>query len=368
MQIAIVGLASAGKTTVFNTLTRGHAETGGYGALQLNVGVVKVPDARLERLADLFHPKKVVHADVTYVDLPAPPTSSEGRVGTDELPAEHMARLREADALIHVVRAWDDAAHPHPAGSVDPARDIEQLDLEFMLADLAMIERRLERLNAGGGRHGTPAEREANEREGEILVRLKAVLEGDRPIRDEALDADDEKAIRGFRFLTQKPVLILVNVGEGDLAGAGAIVDRIGGAYGHSHAMVDSLSAKIEMELGELEPDEAAVFMEELGLAESSLDRVIALSYRLVGLISFLTAGPDEVRAWPIPDGSNAVDAAGAIHTDLAKGFIRAETIGYEDLLALGSIAEAKKHGKVRSEGKTYRVRDGDVIEILFSK
>jgi hypothetical protein len=178
MQIAIVGLASAGKTTVFNTLTRGHAETGGYGALQLNVGVVKVPDARLERLADLFHPKKVVHADVTYVDLPAPPASSEGRVGTDELPAEHMARLREADALIHVVRAWDDAAHPHPAGSVDPARDIEQLDLEFMLADLAMIERRLERLNAGGGRHGTPAEREANERERQILVRLKAAGSG----------------------------------------------------------------------------------------------------------------------------------------------------------------------------------------------
>ena len=368
MQTAIIGLAGSGKTTVFNTLTRGHAETGGYGGVTLNVGVVKVPDGRLERLADLFHPKKVVHADVTYVDLPAPPTSSEGRVGTDELPAEHMARLREADALIHVVRAWDDAAHPHPAGSVDPARDIEQLDLEFMLADLAMIERRLERLNAGGGRHGTPAEREANEREGQILVRLKAVLEGDRPIRDETLDADDEKAIRGFRFLTQKPVLILVNVGEGDLAGAGALVERIAGAYGHRHAMVDSLSAKIEMELGELEPDEAAVFMEELGLAESSLDRVIALSYRLVGLISFLTAGPDEVRAWPIPDGSNAVDAAGAIHTDLARGFIRAETIGYEDLLALGSIAEAKKHGKVRSEGKTYRVRDGDVIEVLFSK
>ena len=368
MQIAIVGLAGAGKTTVFNTLTRGHAETGGYGALQLNVGVVKVPDERLGRLAEVFHPKKIVHADVTYVDLPAPPASSEGRVGTDELPAEHMARLREADALIHVVRAWDDAAHPHPSGSVDPARDLEQLDLEFMLADLAMIDRRLERLNAGGGRHGTPAEREANEREAVILVSLKAVLEGGRPIRDEALDADDEKAIRGFRFLTQKPVLVLLNVGEGDLAGAPALIERITAGYGHSHAMVDALSAKIEMELGELEPDEAAVFMEELGLAESSLDRVIALSYRLVGLISFLTAGPDECRAWPIPDGSSAVDAAAAIHTDLAKGFIRAETIGYEDLLAAGSIAEAKKVGKVRSEGRTYRVRDGDVIEILFSR
>lgn len=367
MQIAIVGLAGCGKTTVFNTLTRGHAETGGYGGVTLNVGVVKVPDERLDKLAAVFKPKKIVHADVTYVDLPAPPASTEGHVGTDELPADHLARLRDSDALLHVVRAWDDPARPHSAGSVDPKRDLEQLDLEFILADLAMVDRRLERLKASG-RHGTPAEREANEREETILARLKPALEAGRPIRDEALDEDEEKALRGFRFLTQKPVLVLLNVGEGDLAGAPALIDKIRSGYPHQHAMVDALSARIEMELGELEPDEAAVFMEELGLAESSLDRVIALSYRLVGLISFLTAGPDEVRAWPIPDGSNAVDAAGAIHTDLARGFIRAETIGYEDLLAMGSMAEAKKHGKVRSEGKTYRVHDGDVIEILFSK
>ena len=367
MQIAIVGLAGCGKTTVFNTLTRGHAETGGYGGLQLNVGVVKVPDDRLDRLAAVFKPRKIVHADVTYVDLPAPPASSEGHVGTEELPAEHLARLREADALIHVVRAWDDAAHPHPAGSVDAARDLEQLDLEFILADLAMVDRRLERLGSTG-RHGTPAEREANEREEAVLARLKPGLEAGRPIRDEDLDPDDEKLLRGFRFLTQKPALVLVNVGEGDIAAAPALVDAISSTYRHRHVMVDSLSAKIEMELGELEPDEAAVFMEELGIGESGLDRVIALSYRLVGLISFLTAGPDEVRAWPVPDGSNAVDAAGAIHTDLARGFIRAETIGYEELLAAGSMAEARKHGRVRSEGKTYRVRDGDVIEILFSR
>jgi hypothetical protein len=367
MQIAIVGLAGSGKTTVFNTLTRGHAETGGYGGLQLNVGVVKVPDERLDRLAELFHPKKIVHADVTYVDLPAPPPSHEGHVGAEELPAEHLARLRDSDALIHVVRAWDSEAHPHPAGSVDPSRDLEQLDLEFILADLAMVDRRLERLQ-GSGRHGTPAEREANEREQVILERLKPALEAGRPIRDEPLDPDEEKILRGFRFLTQKPVLVLLNVGENDLAGAPALVDRIRAAYDHRHAMVDALSAKIEMELGELEPDEAAVFMDELGLQESSLDRVIKLSYQLVGLISFLTAGPDEVRAWPVPDGSTAVDAAGAIHTDLARGFIRAETIAYEDLLAMGSMADAKKHGKVRSEGKTYHVRDGDVIEILFSR
>jgi ribosome-binding ATPase len=367
MQIAIVGLAGSGKTTVFNTLTRGHAETGGYGGVTLNVGVVKVPDARLDRLAEIFKPKKVVQADVTYVDLPAPPASSEGRVGTEELPADHLARLRDSDALLHVVRAFEDPANPHPAGSVDPARDLEQLDLEFLLADLAMAERRLERLK-GSGKHGTQAEREAAEREEVVVRRIHAGLEAGTPIRDLGLDADESKAIRGFRFLTEKPVLVLLNVGEGDIARESELVASVAAGYVHQHAMIDALSAKIEMELGELEADEAAVFMEELGLAESSLGRVISLSYRLLGLISFLTAGPDEVRAWPIPDGSTAVDAAGAIHSDLAKGFIRAETVGYDDLVTLGSTAEARKAGRLRSEGKTYKVRDGDVLEILFSR
>src|SRR5919107_4889485 len=176
MQIAIVGLAASGKTTVFNTLTRGHADTGGFGGMDLHVGVVKVPDERLDRLAEIFKPKKVVQADVTYVDLPAPPPSSEGHVGTEELPAEHLARLRESDALLHVVRAFDDPAHPHPEGSIDPARDLERLDFEFVIADLALTDRRLERLRTSG-RHGTAAEREANEREEVILARLKDSLE-----------------------------------------------------------------------------------------------------------------------------------------------------------------------------------------------
>jgi hypothetical protein len=367
MQIAIVGLAGAGKTTVFNTLTRGHAETGGFGGLELHVGVVKVPDERLDRLAEIFKPKKVVQADVTYVDLPAPPASSEGRIGTEELPAEHLARLREADALIHVVRAFEDPSLPHPAGSIDPRRDLDQLDLEFTLSDLALVDRRLERLGASG-RHGTAAEREANEREEVVLRKLKEALESERPIRDLDLEPDDEKVIRGFRFLTQKPVLVLLNVGEADLPGAAELVARITADYPHERALVDALSAKIEMELGELDAEMAAVFMEELGIRESSLGRVIGLSYRLLGLISFLTAGPDEVRAWPVRDGSTAVDAAGTIHTDLAKGFIRAETVAYDDLLTLGSMAEARKAGRLRSEGKTYRVRDGDVLEILFSR
>src|SRR6266508_62520 len=211
MQIAIVGLAASGKTTVFNTLTRGHAQTGGFGGMQLNVGAVKVPDERLDRLAEIFKPRKIIHADVTYADLPAPPASSEGRIGTEELPAEHLARLRDSDALLHVVRAFDDPSVPHPEGSVDPWRDLERLDLEFILADLAIADRRLERLRATG-RHGSQAEREANELEEVVLKRLRQALEGGRPIRDVELDVDEEKAIRGFRFLTQKPVLVDVQV------------------------------------------------------------------------------------------------------------------------------------------------------------
>jgi GTP-binding protein YchF len=367
MQIAIVGLAGSGKTTVFNTLTRGHAQTGGYGGMELHVGTVKVPDERLDRLAEIFKPKKIVQADVTYFDLAAPPASTEGRVGTEELPADQLARLREADALLHVVRAFEDASFPHPEGSVDAWRDLERLDFEFLMSDLSLVEKRLERLKAAG-HHGTPAERESNDRELVVLARLHSALVDGRPLRGETIDSDEEKAIRGFRFLTQKPVLVLLNVGEADLPREAAIVDGITARYQRAGTLVDALSAKIEMELGELESEEAAVFMDELGISESGLARVIHLSYRLLGLISFLTAGPDEVRAWPIPDGSSSVEAAGAIHTDLARGFIRAEVVQYEDLLTLRSMAEARKHGKLRSEGKTYTVKDGDVVEILFSK
>jgi GTP-binding protein YchF len=367
MQIAIIGLPGSGKTTVFNTLTRGHADTGGFGGLQLHVGVVKVPDERLDRLAEIFQPKKIVHADVTYIDLPAIPPSADGRPGAEELPAEHLARLRDADALLHVVRAFESEAHPHPSGSVDARRDLDQLDLEFVMADMAVVERRLERLQSSG-RHGTQAEREANEREAVILERLREGLAGGRPIRDLGLAADEEKLLRGFRFLTQKPVLVLLNIGEDDIPRQADLAASIAADYRHEHSLVDALSAQIEMELGELEADEAAVFMDDLGIAETSLDRVIRLSYQLLGLISFLTAGPDEVRAWPIPEGATAVDAAGTIHTDLARGFIRAEVVPYQDLLELGSTAEARRHGKLRSEGRGYLVHDGDVIEVLFSR
>jgi GTP-binding protein YchF len=366
MQIAIVGLAGSGKTTVFNTLTRGHAQTGGYGGAVVNVGVVKVPDERLTRLTALFHPKREVHADVTYVDLPAPPRADGGGGGANDMPADQLARLRNADALLHVVRAFDDAALPHPDGSIDPWRDLERLDLELILADLAVVEKRVERLRTQG-HHGTPAERESNDRELAILERVLPALREGRPIRDVDLEDEESKALRGFRFLTEKPVLVLLNIGEADIPREAEMVAAVADRYAHRASLVDALSARVEMEIGELEPEDAVAFMQELGLPESSLDRVIRLSYRLLGLISFFTAGPDETRAWTIRDGSSAVDAAGAIHSDLARGFIRAEVVAFDDLVRLGSTAEARRAGRLRSEGKTYRVRDGDVIEILFN-
>jgi GTP-binding protein YchF len=363
VQVAIVGLARAGKTTVFNSLTKGDAATGGFGGMTVNTGVVKVPDARLTRLTALFKPRKEVPADVTYVDLPA--TTGEGE-GHGDIPADQLARLRNADALLHVVRAFESDAVAHPLLTVDPARDIEQLELELTLADLSVVEKRVEKLRQTG-RHGTPAEKEANERELAVLERILPALTEGTPIRDLGLDADEQHRIRGFRFLTEKPVLVLLNVGESDLSGADALVARTAGSIGHAHTEVVAMSARIEMEIGQLDEEEAAVFREDLGLEGSSLERVIRASYHLLGLISFFTAGPDETRAWTVPLGATAVDAAGAIHSDLARGFIRAEVVGWEELLELGSMAEARRQGRLRSEGKTYAVQDGDVIEVLFN-
>jgi len=365
VQVAIVGLARAGKTTVFNTLTRGEAETGGFGGMTVNVGVVKVPDERLTKLTEIFKPKREVAADVTYVDLPAPPLSVDGREAA-EIPADQLARLRTADELLHVVRAFQDPSVAHPEGSVDPWRDIEQLDLEFVLADLSVIEKRIEKLSTSG-RHGTPAEREANERELVVLEKIVPSLREGKPIRDVELGDDEQKRIRGFRFLTEKPVLILLNIGEADIPKAADLAADVAGRYSHKQSQVEAMSARIEMEIGQLDAEEAAVFREDMGVTEGALERVIRLSYRLLGLISFFTAGPDETRAWTIPAGSTAVDAAGAIHSDLARGFIRAEIVSYDDLVELKSMAEARKAGRLRSEGKTYQMVDGDVTEILFN-
>ena len=361
MQVTIVGLPGSGKTTVFNALTGGHAETGGFsgGRAAPNVSVVKVPDERVDRLAALFKPKKTTYADVTYVDVAIPAGAArEGTVNPDVL-----AQIRNADALLHVTRAFDDPANPTGA---DPWRDVDDLDLEFTVADLAVIEKRLEKL-ATQGRHGSQAEREQAQREQELLGRIEPHLSDGKPIRSFGLTADEEFLLRGYRFLTQKPVLVVLNVDESRLPDVASLEAAGRERYAEPYTDVAALAGKIEAEIGELAPDDARLFMDDLGIAEPSRGRVIRLTYDLLGLISFFTAGEDECRAWTLARGSSAVDAAGTIHSDLARGFIRAQVIGVDELLATGSMAEARKRGTLRQEGKTYEVRDGDVLEILFN-
>jgi hypothetical protein len=254
---------------------------------------------------------------------------------------------------------------PHASGEVDPLRDLERLDLEFTLADLAVAERRLERLDREA-QHGTPAERAAAEQEREVLARVRAALADGRPVRDLGLSPDETKAFRGYRFLTDKPVLVLLDIGERDIPRAPQLVEALRGRYRHRATLVDALSARIEQEIGELPPEDGAAFLAELGLERPGHERVVELSYRLLGRISFLTGGAEEVRAWPVPEGTTALEAAGRIHSDLARGFIRAEVIDWQELVRAGSEAEAKKHGLVRTEGRDYVVRDGDVLKVLF--
>lgn len=361
MQVTIVGLPGSGKTTIFNALSGGHAQTGGFsgGRAAPNVGVVKVPDERVDRLAALFSPKKTTYADVTYVDVAIPAGAArEGTVNPDIL-----TQIRNADALVHVARAFDDPAIPAPA---DPWRDVDDLDLEFTVADLAVIEKRLEKLRTQG-RHGSQAEREQAEREQELLGRIEPHLSEGKPLRSFGLTDEEELLLRGYRFLTQKPVLVVLNIDEGRLADSATLETEGRARYAQPQSDVAALAGKIEAELRELGVEDARLFMDDLGISEPSRGRVIRLTYALLGLFSFFTAGEDEVRAWTLRTGSTAVDAAGVIHSDLARGFIRAQVIGVDELLDAGSMAEARRRGTLRQEGRDYQVANGDVLEILFN-
>ncbi len=361
MQVTIVGLPGSGKTTVFNALTGGHAETGGFSGSRAapNLNVVKVPDERVDRLAALFKPKKTTYADVTYVDVAIPAGAArEGTINPDVL-----ALVRNADALLHVARAFDDPAAAAPA---DPWRDVDDLDLEFTVADLSVIEKRLEKLTTQG-RHGSQAERDQAQREEELLRRLEPHLSEGRPLRSFGLTDDEELLLRGYRFLTQKPVLVVLNIDEGRLPEAAAL--EADGRARHAQPSTDvaALAGKIEAELSELGDDDARLFMDDLGIAEPSRGRIIRLTYELLGLFSFFTAGDDECRAWTLRRGATAVDAAGAIHSDLARGFIRAQVIGVDELIEAGSMAEARTRGILRQEGRNYEMKENEVIEVLFN-
>jgi len=359
MQIGIIGLPNSSKTTIFNALTRGHVETTPVPAstAEVHTAMVDVPDPRVGVLSGMFHPRKTTYAQVQYNDIAglAPGVGKNGGI-----PGALLNTLNQNDALLHVVRAFEDDTVPHPEGSVDPARDLVALDTELLLSDLLIVEGRLERMQKDL-QSPQPARREAAAREQALLLRLKEALEAGTPLRDLDLDADEEKSLRGFAFLTLKPVLVALNIGDDGESVAASL------RYDHKRTRVLELRGRLEMEIAQMEGEEAQTFLAEYGISEPTLNRLIRSSYELLGLQSFFTVGEDEVRAWTVRRGATAVEAAGAIHSDLARGFIRAEVVAYDDLIAAGSLAAAKEHGALRLQGKDYVVRDGDILNIRFN-
>lgn len=359
MDLAIVGLRSSGKTTVFRALTAGHG-SGGAGSRTEHIGVVKIPDERLERLAALVAARKVTPLEARLHDLP--PMFEKGAPPSGEA-AEALSR---ADALIQVVRAFRREDVPHPQGSVDPRRDIETFEAELRFNDLGIVERRLQKLDIQV-RSARPGEREAGEREQQLLLLVRKHLEADEALRDCMTDPGDLKALANFGLLSLKPMLILINIDEADAGKAREIEAQYQEEFGGLRTAAAAMCAGIEAELAQLPPGEAAEFRRELGVEEGAAARVLALAKEVLGLVTFFTVGEKETRAWTVPAGANAVAAAGRIHTDIEKGFIRAEVIAWDKLLELGSQAEARKRGQLRTEGRQYIVQDGDVINVLFN-
>ena len=357
MKTAIIGLPMTGKTSLFTILTGVHQETR-IGSTAARTGIAKVPDERLEALGRFFEPPKVTHATVEYVDMPS--------ISKESLrdPAS-VASLRNVDAFAHVVRLFADESVPHEKGSVDPMRDVDDLETELILSDLVVVEKRLERLEKDRKKIKNPE----LDREYELLVKCKAELEENRPLRTLAIEADDEKRIRGFQFLSQKPMLFVLNLGEEEAARLHEREQeyREGPLANRPHTAVTAVCGKIEAELAQLPRAEQQDYLASYGLAESGLERLITATYSLLGLMSFLTAGEDECRAWTIPMNGHAVHAAGAIHSDFEKKFIRAEVVNWKTLIDLGGYAGAREKGQLRLEGKEYIVKDGDVLVIRHS-
>lgn len=367
LRAALVGFASSGKTTLFQLMTsvRESGRTT-HGRSEAAIGISKVPDARLDRLTAMYNPKKRVPATVEFTDLAAPSTGGGAQALVD------VTAYKNADALVHVVRAFEDPSVAHPAGAVDPGRDARVMEDEIILADLGVAERRLERLEKDLKKARTVD----LEREYEVLAACRAALEDGRPLRALDLHGDELKRLRGFQFLSAKPLLLVLNVDESQLAAGGEAalrIDRAADAAGlaeflsHAATAAVAVCGKIELEIAHLDAVDAAAFLADLGLTESGLDRVIRASYDLLGYISFFTVGEDECRAWSIPRGTAAQAAAGEIHSDIARGFIRAEVVPYDALLARGSMAACRHHGEVRLEGKDYIVQDGDIINVRFA-
>ena len=353
MKAGILGLTLAGKSTLFQLLTGTQAAAPG-GRPEARVGVARVPDPRVDRLAAIFRPRKRTLATVEYVDVPGV-AKGEGGALVD-LPA-----LRGVDALVHVVRAFESDTVPHPDGSVDPLRDAKMLELELILADLGTVERRLERLEATIKK----ASKAEDVAERSLFLRLEETLEAEKPLREMGTTDEEDHRLRGYALLSGKPMLVVANLGETEIREAAAFLERSGlAAFARKPGVaLCAVSAPIEAEMADLSPEDAKAFRDDLSLAEPGLERVIRSTYDLLGLISFLTAGEDECRAWTICRGTRAQVAAGTIHSDIERGFIRAQVVPFEELVAAGSIAACRERGSLRLEGRDYEVKDGDVIE-----
>ncbi|MBM4433019.1 MAG: redox-regulated ATPase YchF [Chloroflexi bacterium] len=361
VDIGIVGLAKSGKTTVFNGLTAGKADIHSGTA---HIGVAKVPEPRLKTLADMLHPRKVTPAEVRYIDIGASTAGHAKERATAR--TQQLAQLSNADAIINVARAFIDDSVPHIEGSVNVERDIASMDLELAFSDLAILEKRLERIEESL-KGAKAAERQAFLHEQDMLTKLKAQLEKGTPIREMQLTPEEAKAISGYQFLTAKPLLIVANIGENQLAQTKSLETDLNSHYARPKCRVIALCGKLEMELAQLDASEAQEFRKDYSILEPGLDRAIKVSYELLGLISFFTIVSEEIRAWSISKGTPALKAAGKIHSDMERGFIRAEVIGYDDLVKSGTIAEARHKGLLRLEGKTYIVQDGDIITFMFN-
>jgi hypothetical protein len=366
LRAALIGFASSGKSTLFQLMTSARDSGRTASGKDAAIGISKVPDERLDRLTAMFNPKKRVPATVEFSDMAAPGQTGGAKALVD------VAAYKNADALVHVVRAFQDPAVPHPAETVNPARDAQSMEEELILADLGVAERRLERLEKD-----LKKSRSAElERERDVLTTCRAALEEGRPLRTLDLKGEDLKRLRGFQFLSAKPLLIVLNLDESQLTeGHGNATDiseaaRASGLTAFlsgARTAAAAVCGKIELEIAQLDAADAAAFLADLHLEESGLNRVIRASYDLLGYISFFTVGEDECRAWSIPRGTTAQLAAGEIHSDIARGFIRAEVVGYAALTGRGSMAACRDHGEVRLEGKEYVVEDGDIMNFRFA-